>query len=101
MDAKTEGRAGSEPRLEDDILVRGHGRFMADVPLPDQAFAYFVRSPHASARIASIDTEAAPQSPGVVGILTAKDIGALVNISSHPPMAGRGGKPLILPVRLA
>jgi hypothetical protein len=37
MDAKIEGRAGNEPRLEDDALVRGHGRFMADVPLPQQA----------------------------------------------------------------
>jgi carbon-monoxide dehydrogenase large subunit len=101
MDAKIEGRADSEPRLEDDILVRGHGRFMADVPLPDQAFAYFVRSPHACARIVSIDVELAAQSPGVVGILTAGDIGAIGNISSHPPMAGRGGKALVLPVRPA
>jgi hypothetical protein len=53
MDAKTDGRAGSEPRLEDDVLVRGHGRFMADAPLPDQAYACFVRSPHALARALS------------------------------------------------
>jgi carbon-monoxide dehydrogenase large subunit len=101
MDAKTDGRAGSEPRLEDDVLVRGHGRFMADVPLPRQAYACFVRSPHTFARIAAIDTEAAAQSPGIVGILTGKDTGDIGSISSHPPLAGRGGKPLIMPYRPA
>jgi aerobic carbon-monoxide dehydrogenase large subunit len=101
MDAKTDGRASNEPRLEDDVLVRGHGRFMADVPLPDQAYACFVRSPHAFARIAAIDTQAAAQSPGVVGILTGKDTGDIGSISSHPPLAGRGGKPLIMPCRPA
>jgi len=101
MDAKTEGRAGNEPRLEDDALVRGHGRFMADVPLPQQAYACFVRSPHAFARIASIETEAAAASPGIVGILTGKDTGEIGSISSHPPLPGRGGKPLIMPFRPA
>jgi aerobic carbon-monoxide dehydrogenase large subunit len=101
MDAKTDGRAIREPRLEDDALVRGHGRFMADVSLPGQASAYFVRSPHAFARIAAIDTEAAAQSPGIVGILTGKDTGASGSISSHPPLAGRGGKALIMPYRPA
>ena len=101
MDAKTDGRADNEPRLEDDILVRGHGRFVADVPLPRQAYAYFVRSPHAFARIASIEIEAAAASPGIVGILTGKDLGDIRSISSHPPLPGRGGKPLIMPHRPA
>ena len=101
MDAKTDGRANNEPRLEDDILVRGHGRFVADVPLPRQAYAYFVRSPHAFARIASIEIEAAAASPGIVGILTGKDLGDIRSISSHPPLPGRGGKPLIMPHRPA
>ena len=35
------------PRVEDDALVRGHGRFMDDPRLPNQAYAAFVRSPHA------------------------------------------------------
>src|SRR5579863_886192 len=101
MDAKTEGRADVEPRLEDDILVRGVGRFMADVPLPHQTFAYFVRSQHAFARIAAIGIEAAAQGPGVVGILTGKDTRDIGSISSHPALAGRGGKPLIMPHRPA
>jgi len=101
MDAKTDGRAASEPRLEDDALVRGKGRFMADVSLPRQAYAYFVRSPHAFARIVSVDMEAAAQSPGIVGILTGKDVGDVGSIGRHPPLAGRGGKALIMPHRPA
>jgi hypothetical protein len=37
MDAKTGGRAAHEPRVEDDILVRGNGRYVADVSFPQQA----------------------------------------------------------------
>ena len=46
----------AEVRLEDDALVRGAGSFVDDRRLPNQAAAVFVRSPHASARIVSIDT---------------------------------------------
>ena len=42
-------------RVEDDALVRGRGRFVDDDGAPDHAFGVFVRSPHASARIRSID----------------------------------------------
>jgi aerobic carbon-monoxide dehydrogenase large subunit len=101
MDAKIEGRVGHEPRVEDAVLLRGHGRYAADLPLPDQAYAYFVRSPHAFARIASVDTQAAAHSPGIVGILTGKDVGDIGSIGRHPPLAGRGGKPLIMPHRPA
>ena len=59
---KCDSRAADEPRVEDDVLVRGHGRYAADVPLPNQAYAYFVRSPHAFARIVSIDVTAARSS---------------------------------------
>jgi len=39
------------PRVEDDTLVRGIGRFMDDPRLPNTAYAVFVRSPYAHARI--------------------------------------------------
>ena len=94
MDAKTDGRADVEPRLEDDILVRGHGRFVADVPLPRQAYAYFVRSPHAFARIVSIEIEAAAASPGIVGILTGKDLGGYQEYQ-QPPAASRSRRQAI------
>src|ERR1043165_7013803 len=44
-----------EPRVEDDALIRGRGRFVEDAPQPNQAYAVFVRSPHAHARIRTID----------------------------------------------
>jgi carbon-monoxide dehydrogenase large subunit len=102
MDAKTaEGSARHQPRLEDDPLVRGLGRYAADVPLPGQTQAYFVRSPHAFADIRSIDTAAAKAAPGVVGVLTGADMEGIGNVSQHPPLAGRGGQKLIVPHRPA
>ena len=102
MEAKTvEGSARYQPRLEDDPLVRGLGRYAADVPLPGQTQAYFVRSPHAFADIRSIDTAAAKAAPGVVGVLTAADMDGIGNVSQHPPLAGRGGQKLIVPHRPA
>ena len=101
MDAKIEHRAARQPRLEDDALVRGNGRYAADVPLPNQAYATFVRSPHAFARIVSVDVTAALSAPGVVGVLTAKDMEGLGSIGRHPPLNGRGGKGLVMPHRPA
>ena len=101
MDAKIEQRVARQPRLEDDALVRGNGRYAADVPLPNQAYATFVRSPHAFARIASLDVTAALSARGVVGVLTAKDMEGLGSIGRHPPLAGRGGKGLVMPHRPA
>jgi carbon-monoxide dehydrogenase large subunit len=102
MDAQTvEGSARYRPRLEDDPLVRGLGRYAADVPLPGQTQAYFVRSPHAFADIRSIDTSAAKAAPGVVGVLTAADMDGIGNVSQHPPLAGRGGQKLLVPHRPA
>ncbi len=100
-DAKIEHRAARQPRLEDDALVRGNGRYAADVPLPNQAYATFVRSPHAFARIVSVDVTAALSAPGVVGVLTAKDMEGLGSIGRHPPLNGRGGKGLVMPHRPA
>src|SRR5262245_9906500 len=98
MDAETavnrtrhESRIG--PRIEDDYLVRGAGRFVADTPEPGQAYAAFVRSPHACARVLSIDVDEAKQSRGVVAIVTAKDMEAagVGNVGRHAPLSGRGG----------
>ena len=102
MDAKTDdSRAQHRPRLEDDPLVRGLGRYAADDPLTGQTYAYFVRSPHAFADIRSIDTEAAKAVPGVLAVLTAADMEGIGNISQHPPLVGRGGQKLIIPHRPA
>src|SRR6266566_1860888 len=102
MDSQTvERRAQHQPRLEDDPLVRGLGRYAADAPMSGQTQAYFVRSPHAFADIRSIDTTAAKAAPGVLCVLTATDMEGIGNVSQHPPLAGRGGQKLIVPQRPA
>jgi carbon-monoxide dehydrogenase large subunit len=60
-------------RKEDLRLLTGGGRYSDDVSLPGQAYAALVRSPHAHARIRSIDTAAARAMPGVLAVLTAAD----------------------------
>ena len=103
MDAQTNHGAEKRPRVEDDRLVRGNGRYAADAPLPRQAHGYFLRSPHAFADIRAIDVSAAKAAPGVIAVLTAADITAagVGNISQHPPLVGRGGKKLVMPHRPA
>ncbi len=61
-------------RFEDPRLLRGEGRFVNDVNLPGQAYAVVLRSPHAHARIRSIDTAAATRAPGVLAIYTGADV---------------------------
>src|SRR3954462_5339396 len=63
----------SVPRFEDPRLVRGGGRYVADLTLPRIAYGFVLRSPHAHAKILSIDTSAAKTSPGVLAVLTGAD----------------------------
>lgn len=60
-------------RKEDRRFLTGRGRFVDDVSMPDMAHLAILRSPHAHARIASIDTEAAAQLEGVLGVLSGAD----------------------------
>ncbi len=61
-------------RLEDQRLLTGKGRFVDDQPTDGALWVYLLRSPHAHARILSIDTEAARAEPGVVAIFTGDDL---------------------------
>jgi aerobic carbon-monoxide dehydrogenase large subunit len=61
------------PRFEDPRLLRGGGRYVDDFVLPRMVFGHVLRSPHAHARIRSIDTRAAKQMPGVLAVLTGAD----------------------------
>jgi len=63
-------------RKEDHRFITGQGRYTDDINRPGQAHAYFLRSPHAHAKIKSIDTAAALKAKGVVAIFTGKDIAA-------------------------
>jgi carbon-monoxide dehydrogenase large subunit len=62
------------PRKEDPTLLRGEGRYSDDLNLPGQAYAVMVRSSSAHGIIRSIDTEAAKEMPGVLAVLTGRDL---------------------------
>ena len=68
------GIGASVKRSEDIRFITGKGRYVDDVNRPGQAYAYFVRSPHAHATLDGIDLTEAKASPGVVAILTGEDI---------------------------
>src|SRR5262249_16833040 len=88
-------------RREDPRLITGGATYTDDLKLPNLAYAAFARSPHAHARIKSIDTAAARPVPGVVAVLTGQDlVGKVGNIPTawlipgsdlktpaHPPVA--------------
>ena len=61
------------PRFEDLRFVRGSGNYTDDISMPEQAYAAFVRAPHAHARIVSIDTSAARRQRGVLAVLVGED----------------------------
>ena len=61
------------PRFEDPRLLQGGGRYVDDMVLPRMAFGHVLRSPHAHARIRSIDATSAKTAPGVLTVLTGAD----------------------------
>jgi aerobic carbon-monoxide dehydrogenase large subunit len=63
----------SVSRFEDPRLLKGGGRYVGDMVLPGTVFGYVLRSPHAHARIRSIDTGKAKAAPGVLAVLTGAD----------------------------
>ncbi|MBV9687104.1 MAG: xanthine dehydrogenase family protein molybdopterin-binding subunit, partial [Alphaproteobacteria bacterium] len=63
-------------RREDLRFVTGHGRYLDDLPFERLAHAAVLRSPHAHARIMSVDTAKASAAPGVLTVLTAADVRA-------------------------
>ena len=92
-------------RKEDKKFLTGRGRYTADITLAHQTYAYFVRSPHARAKINKVDISKASKAPGVVKIFTGEDIarekiGGLIagwkivsqdgkdmKVPNHPPLA--------------
>ncbi len=65
------GRIGeSIKRKEDGRFLRGKGNYLDDIELPNMLHMAILRSPHAHARIKSIDTSAASSMPGVVAVVT-------------------------------
>ena len=60
-------------RREDPRLITGTATYVDDIQMPGMHYAAIVRSPHAAARIRSIDTKAAAETPSVAAIYTGKD----------------------------
>ncbi|HTH75267.1 MAG TPA: xanthine dehydrogenase family protein molybdopterin-binding subunit [Trinickia sp.] len=61
------------PRLEDRRFVTGNGRYTDDLHAEGQAYAAFLRSPHAHAALRSVDVAAAREAPGVIAVLLGQD----------------------------
>lgn len=79
----------SMPRREDRRFLIGAGRFIDDIEIPGALHATFVRSPHAHARIRSIDAEAARAMPGVVAVVTGQELaGWTTRHRMAPPIEG-------------
>lgn len=70
------GIGAAVPRKEDRRFVTGRGRYTDDINLPGQAWAVFVRSPHAHAKLVRIDKAPALAMPGVLAVLTGEDVAA-------------------------
>src|SRR5215470_2944067 len=91
LDSRTrsagEGFGKAVRRTEDPRLVTGGGRYSDDVNLPGQAYACFVRSPHAHANVGRIEAAAALATPGVIAVLTGRDaLADGVGPLTHRPM---------------
>ncbi len=77
----------SVPRLEDEVLLRGQGRFADDIGFPGQLHMRVVRSGVAHGRIEAVDATAARAFAGVVAVWTAEDISDLGPIDFRDPAA--------------
>src|SRR5580700_7739821 len=69
-----EGIGASVVRKEDRRFITGKGRYVDDIKLQGMTFAHFVRSPHAHAKVKSIDTSEAMKMPGVIAVLNGQQI---------------------------
>lgn len=69
-----EGIGARVVRKEDKRFITGKGRYVDDIKLTGMTHAYFVRSPHAHAKVKRIDSSAALKMPGVIAVLTGKEL---------------------------
>ena len=70
------GRSVPRPNLA--RLTQGRAQYVSDVVLPRMAHVAFVRSPHAHARIKSIDRSAAKKAPGVIAVVTGAELAKVI-----------------------
>jgi aerobic carbon-monoxide dehydrogenase large subunit len=70
------GKVVPRPNLE--RLMQGRGLYVSDMELPRMAHVVFLRSPHAHAKIIGIDAGAARRMPGIIAIVTGKELAAVI-----------------------
>lgn len=85
--ANLKGMGCSRKRVEDARFTQGKGNYVDDIKLDGMLAGDFVRSPYAHARIKDIDVSAALEIPGVLAVLTAKDLEPL-GLHWMPTLAG-------------
>ncbi|PKB78699.1 MAG: carbon monoxide dehydrogenase, partial [SAR202 cluster bacterium Io17-Chloro-G9] len=66
-------------RREDPRLITGQASYTDDITLPGTVHAAILRSPHAHARIRSINTSGAASAPGVLAVYTGADVDGVLN----------------------
>ena len=85
--AALEGMGCKRKRVEDIRFTQGKGNYVDDLKLPGMLHGDFVRSPHAHARVKSINSEEALKVPGVLAVITAETL-KNVNLAWMPTLAG-------------
>ena len=86
-------------RKEDARFLTGRGRYTDDINRPGQLYAHFVRSPVAHANIGGMDTSAAEAAPGVVAVLTGKQLAAdgIAGLPCGWLIHNKDGSPMVEP----
>ena len=94
----TSNHIGQPVRRKEDLrLITGQGNFSDDVNLPQQVYAVMLRSPHAHARLRSIDVSKAMAVPGVMAVLTGKDMLADgIQPLPHKPQSNSPAEPQLI-----
>ncbi len=95
MGATDQGVIGQSVRRKEDArFLTGAGQFTDDVTFAHQTCGYFLRSPHAHAKIRKIDTAQAKAAPGVVAIFTGEDLTGVNGLPCGWLITGTDGKPM-------
>jgi carbon-monoxide dehydrogenase large subunit len=95
MGANETGPIGQSVRRKEDArFLTGTGQFTDDVDPGNAAHAYFLRSPHAHARIASVDTSRAKAAPGVLAVYTGEDLQGVNGLPCGWLITGTDGQPM-------
>ena len=95
MGATDQGVIGQSIRRKEDVrFLTGAGQYTDDVTFPHQACGYFLRSPHAHAKIRRIDSAKAKAAPGVVAIFTGEDLTGVNGLPCGWLITGSDGKPM-------